>query len=98
MTDSKVLQFMGTYDSFINNQGLVVRKDWLEECGLKVPETYEELHNVLATFKDRYGCTTALYMTNNCTITSLTEGYNVASYAVSGNAGWVVLQRGFLTM
>lgn len=87
LTDGKVLQFMGTYDSFINNEGLVVRKDWLEECGLKVPETYEELHNVLATFKDRYGCTTALYMTNNCTITSLTEGYNVATYAVSGNAG-----------
>lgn len=87
LVDGKVLQFMGTYDSFINNQGLVVRKDWLEECGLEVPETYEELHEVLVKFKEEYGCTTALYMNNNCTITSLTEGYNVASYAVSGNAG-----------
>lgn len=87
LTDGKVLQFMGTYDSFINNQGLVLRKDWLEECGLDVPETYDELYNVLKTFKEKYNCSTAIYMNNNCTITNLTEGYNVASYNVSGSGG-----------
>ncbi len=87
LTDGKVLQFMGTYDSFINNQGLVLRKDWLEECGLDVPETYDELHNVLKTFQDKYNCSTAIYMNNNCTITNLTEGYNVATYNVSGSGG-----------
>ena len=87
LTDGQVLQFMGTYDSFINNQGLVLRKDWLEECGLDVPETYEELHNVLKAFKDKYNCSTAIYMNKNCTITNLTEGYNVATYNVSGAGG-----------
>lgn len=87
LTDGMVLQFMGTYDSFINNQGLVLRKDWLEECGLDVPETYDELHNVLKAFKDEYNCSTAIYMNKNCTITNLTEGYNVATYNVSGSGG-----------
>lgn len=87
LTDGKVLQFMGTYDSFINNQGLVLRKDWLEECGLDVPETYNELHDVLKAFKDKYNCSSAIYMNNNCTITTLTEGYNVATYNVSGSGG-----------
>ena len=87
LTDGMVLQFMGTYDSFINNQGLVIRKDWLEEVGMEVPETYDELHDVLTAFKDKYGCTTAMYMNNNCNITTLTEGYNVAAFAASGNAG-----------
>lgn len=87
LTDGMVLQFMGTYESFINNQGLCIRKDWLEENDLAVPETYDELYEALTTFKDRYGCTTALYMNNNCSITTLVEGYNVASYAVSGSAG-----------
>lgn len=87
LTDGMVLQFMGTYESFVNNQGLVVRKDWLEECGLDVPETYDELHDVLAAFKDRYDCSTAIYMNNDCTITTLTEGYNVATYNVSGTGG-----------
>ena len=87
LTDGMVLQFMGTYDTFINNQGLVLRKDWLEECGLDVPETYDELHDVLNAFKDKYNCSTAIYMNKNCTITNLTEGYNVATYNVSGSGG-----------
>lgn len=87
LTDGKVLQFMGTYDSFINNQGLVLRKDWLEECGLDVPATYDELHDVLKAFRDKYNCSSAIYMNNNCTITTLTEGYNVATYNVSGSGG-----------
>ena len=86
LTDGKALQFMGTYDSFINNQGLVVRKDWLEDLGLDVPETYEELHDALAAFKSEKGASTPIYMTNNCTITTLTEGYNVASFLASGVA------------
>ena len=87
LTDGMALQFMGTYDSFINNQGLVIRKDWLEDLGLSVPETYEELHNALLAFKSEKGASTPIYMTNNCNITTLTEGYNVASFAASGNAG-----------
>ena len=87
LTDGMALQFMGTYDSFINNQGLVVRKDWLEDLNLSVPETYDELHDVLVAFKNEKGASTPIYMTNNCNITTLTEGYNVASFAASGNAG-----------
>ncbi len=86
LTDGMSLEFMGTYESFINNQGLVVRSDWLDELGLEVPETYEDLHNVLLAFQEAYGCTTAIYMNNTCNITSLTEGYNVASYDASGSA------------
>ena len=87
LTDGMALQFMGTYDSFINNQGLVIRKDWLEDLGMDVPETYDELHDVLVAFKNEKGASTPIYMTNNCNITTLTEGYNVASFAASGNAG-----------
>ena len=69
------------------NFGLVIRKDWLDELGLDVPETYDELHDVLKAFKDKYNCSSAIYMNNNCTITTLTEGYNVATYNVSGSGG-----------
>lgn len=87
LTDGMVLQFMGTYENFVNNQGIVIRKDWLEELNLQVPETYDELHDLLLAFKDAYGCTTALYMNNNCSITTLSEGYNIAAYNVSGGGG-----------
>ena len=35
--------------------GPVVRKDWLDECGLQVPVTLEDWENVLVAFKDKYG-------------------------------------------
>ena len=40
--------------------GLCVRSDWLEECGLTLPETLDEWHNVLQTFKTKYNCKTPL--------------------------------------
>ena len=35
--------------------GPVIRKDWLDEAGLAVPETLDELETVLKAFKDRGG-------------------------------------------
>lgn len=84
--DGSVLCFMAPYDSAVNNQGLVIRKDWLDECGLEVPETYDELHEALTAFKNKYGCTTALYMNNDCTINNLAEGFNIYSYSAGGMA------------
>lgn len=34
--------------------GPVVRKDWLEECGLEEPVTVEDWENMLVTFKEKY--------------------------------------------
>ena len=39
-SDGRVLAYRSPYDNFVQNQGMVVRKDWLEEQGLSVPETY----------------------------------------------------------
>ncbi len=36
-------------------KGPLVRKDWLDEQGLKVPETIQEFENVIRVFNDKYG-------------------------------------------
>ena len=36
-------------------QGPVVRKDWLDECGLEEPVTLEDWENMLTKFKEKYG-------------------------------------------
>lgn len=36
-------------------RGMAVRKDWLDEQGLEVPTTLEELDNVAHIFKEKYG-------------------------------------------
>lgn len=38
-------------------EGLMLRSDWLEECGLQMPTTVEELGNVLRAFKEKYNAT-----------------------------------------
>lgn len=35
--------------------GPVIRKDWLEECGLEVPVTIADWDNVIRVFHDKYG-------------------------------------------
>ena len=40
--------------------GYVVRQDWLDECGLDTPETYDDWENMLKTFKDKYGASAPL--------------------------------------
>lgn len=40
----------------ITGMGMVIRKDWLDSLGMPEPSTIEELHDVLAAFKNEYGC------------------------------------------
>ena len=35
--------------------GFMIREDWLSECGLDVPVTYDDMEKTLAAFKDQYG-------------------------------------------
>ena len=43
-------------------QGPIVRKDWLDELGLKVPETIDDYYQVLKAFKEKKGVTaTAIF-------------------------------------
>lgn len=83
--DGRVLSYKSPYDNFIQNQGMVIRKDWLEEQNLEVPATYEEMHNVLTTFRDAYNLDTSIYFNSQCTINGLVVGYDVASFAADGS-------------
>lgn len=37
--------------------GLLIRKDWLDELGLDIPNSYDEMHDVLSAFKSSYNVT-----------------------------------------
>ena len=45
------------------NKGPVLRKDWLDDLGLSVPETIDEWETVLRAFKDKKGATAPLSVT-----------------------------------
>lgn len=44
-------------DSYMVFNGNIVRKDWLDELGLEVPTTLQEMEDVLLAFKEKKGAT-----------------------------------------
>lgn len=48
-----VYPFIRSDDLLQSTAGLSIRKDWLDEYGLKVPETYDELYEVLKVLKEK---------------------------------------------
>lgn len=50
-----VFPFIRGDDSLITFQGPVIRKDWLDELGLPVPETIDEWTTALTAFKEKKG-------------------------------------------
>lgn len=90
LSDGKVLKFMSPYDQYRANQGLVVRKDWLEEQKLQVPETYDQMTEVLKAFKSAYNCSSTIYMNSQCYITGLSDGYDITAFPADGGVETVM--------
>ncbi len=68
VTDSGILYGfpslnVGKYRTF---GGLIIRKDWLDDLSLEMPETLDEWENVLRQFKEKKGAKAPLtFMSNN---------------------------------
>jgi putative aldouronate transport system substrate-binding protein len=45
--------FIRGHEKLLYSQGLMIRKDWLDELGLTVPTTIDEWHSTLTAFKTR---------------------------------------------
>lgn len=74
-------------DTSIVQSGVYMRQDWLDELGLDVPETIDEVHDVMVAFKDAYGCTDSFFMENTSTYPELAHAYGVSGYSMSNTGG-----------
>lgn len=86
--------------------GMQIRKDWLDELGLEVPETYDELEEVLKAFKEKKNAYAPISIGKKGTMETshaLSAGYGVLeSYQqVDGNVIYGPMEDGwreYLTM
>lgn len=69
-------------DDMILTNGMWIRNDWLEEQGLGIPSTLDELENVLEVFKTVYGCASAYAMRDSASA-SIGEAFGAKN-------GWFV--------
>ncbi len=62
-------------DKGSENMGPIIRKDWLDNLGLDVPKTYDELHEALLAMKNEYGAVS--YLTADGNDIDLASGFNI---------------------
>jgi putative aldouronate transport system substrate-binding protein len=78
--------------------GLLINQDWLDECGLDTPVTFDDMENVLMTFKDSYDLTDPLYMVGDGVLDNdqLSASFGVALKfdSITGDGGFYVDEDG----
>lgn len=78
-TDDKqyyVFPFIRGDKSLLISSGLIVRRDWLNDLGLDLPQTIEDWEHMLTQFRDKKGATAPFTVANNWTMKIL---YNMFS-------------------
>ena len=88
--EGQLAEITSISDDFKPTSGTQIRKDWLEELKLDVPETYDDWENVLKAFKENYGCTNALLLSGATQMTNLIAGYGTTGAAEASMGGTAV--------
>lgn len=57
-----ITAFYQIVDNAFAKEGLAIRQDWLDQVDLEVPQTYDELHDVLQAFKSELGVNRPMMM------------------------------------
>ncbi len=56
-----------------------IRQDWLDELGMELPQTYDQLHDLLEIFRDDYGCSCPMWIPDNGIDDKLMPGFGVTN-------------------
>lgn len=89
-------------DDYKVQSGMQIRADWLEQVGMEVPETIDELHDVLAAFVSECGADHALLLTGSPQMTgsAIVGGMGSIGYDPSTTTNMYVvdgeIRNGFL--
>ena len=70
--------------------GMVVRKDWLDEQGMALPETYDDWTKMLRMFKEKYGCSQPIVLPGSgyWMMTQFSSGYGALN-SMQNNDGTI---------
>lgn len=90
-----VYPFIRSDKRLLTSTGPVIRKDWLDDLGLEVPETIEEWHRALLLFKEKKGASCAFVPTTVNSLYPFFGAYGVwpAFYQENGRVKHGVLDE-----
>lgn len=76
--DGRTLGIYAIYNEAINNEGAMVRKDWLDELNLEVPTTFDALTEVMTAIQNEKGVANPIYLNESANF--LSYGFNVKGF------------------
>lgn len=76
--EGRALAIYAIYDEAINNEGAMVRKDWLDQLGLEVPTTFDALTEAMTAIQTEKGVANPIYVNESCNF--LAYGYGVQGF------------------
>lgn len=76
--EGRTLAIYAIYDEAINNEGAMIRKDWLDQVGKDVPTTFEELTDVMTAIQSQLGVTNPIYVNESTNF--LSYGFGVKGF------------------
>lgn len=100
--DGTMPEIICVADDYMTQSGMQIRKDWLDKLGMDVPETIDELHEVLLGFVSECGADKALLLTGSpqMTGTAIVGGMGTIGYDPSTTSNMYVvdgeIRNGFL--
>ncbi|MEA4889942.1 MAG: extracellular solute-binding protein [Clostridiaceae bacterium] len=101
MTDEGNIWGFGMVENKIQGAwlGMVVRRDWLDDLGMAVPETFDEWEAMLTAFKTEKGCEYPLLLSKTGVESdeSLIAGFGVGGsfYQIDGKAKYGPIEPGY---
>lgn len=96
-----IIQFPKLQDSEANNIGPVTRGDWLEDLGMDVPQTYDQLEEMLLAFKNEKGSENGMLVPYTGFTDTFSAGYGVpasvegAFYVKDGEVKFTGLEQDY---
>ncbi len=79
------------------DKGYFIRQDWLDDLGLSMPKTYDQLHDVLTAFKTEKGADSAFVLPVSGMNDFVTGGFGIGStfYVEDGTIKFGPLEQGY---
>ena len=86
-SEGQLVEIRSISDDYLPTSGTQIRKDWLEQLNLPVPETYDDWEETLLAFKNEFGCTNTLLLSGATQMTNLIAGYATAGASEASMGG-----------
>lgn len=105
-----ISSFYQIYETLPDNEGIILRGDWLEQLNMDIPTTYDDLHDVLSAMKSELGVSNALLILKHgdSAYAAFSQGYGVNGhfasvparklpiYVVDGIVHFTMLEDGYV--